>query len=59
MTCMCTPTASRGLVAFNFTGAARTNRGYRVTRMKAHPGDNSLTFENIITGGAFIGGCGI
>ena len=32
---------------------------YRITRMKAHPGDNFLTFENIITGGALIGVCGI
>ena len=31
----------------------------RITWMKAHPGDNFLTFENIITGGAFIGVCGI
>ena len=30
--------------------------GYRITRMKEHRRDNFLTFENIITGDAFIGG---
>ena len=31
-----------------------------ITRMKAHPGDNFLSFENVITGCAFVGGgCGI
>ena len=27
--------------------------------MKANPGDNFFTVENIITAGAFIWGCGI
>ena len=27
-----------------------------MTRMKAHAGEDLSTFENIITGGAFIGG---
>ena len=32
---------------------------YRVTRMKAHPGENSLVFENIFTGCASVRGCAI
>ena len=29
---------------------------YRITRKKAHPGDNKVEFKNIITGCAIVGG---
>ena len=38
---------------------AITSHNYRITRKKAHPVDNNLAFENIITGCAVAGGCGI
>lgn len=30
----------------------------RITREKAHPGDNVFTFKNIVTGRAVVGGGG-
>ena len=39
--------------------AQQTTASNRLARMKAHPGDNLLTFGHIITGGVFIGWGGI
>ena len=36
--------------------ATANSHPYCIIRMEAYPGDNFLTVESIITGGAFIGG---